>query len=412
MPYWWIAFLCLAVLPTSAQQLTLSGKVLHAADSSALPFVHIRLAQKGTGAVSDENGHFKLLMGNDTYGDTLQFTMLGFDRADIPVRENMDTTLTIYLRPHTFNMDTLTVSADAGRKVVDEAVQRIPVNYPVHEYHYSAFYRQWHQENDDYVRLLEADVTIKDEGFDPHSRPKPQEKIAVNQVRRSFVYEKNSEQHGDHLVDLLGEDPMKPPLAGYLNPKGREHYRYAIQGVTEKEGSLYYHIAFELMDPTHEHLIEGSLYIQFESYAITEIVCRQLPNPNSNWRLNSRGGRFTWELEEEEQRFVYGRYGDRYYPAAFQLQYRHKLWNNRTKSLDYHLTESFRLYTYAYDTTGSNAHKGRRFRSLSSLYMGGPAYDAAFWENYAPMQALPLEEKIRTDLERFVPLEKQFQRRF
>lgn len=93
-----IVFFLLALVTVLSAQDNLVGRVFSATDSLPLAYVHIGIVGKEAGTISNENGQFRLAAKNKTPGDTLRFSMLGYETIDwiIPARHSGDSLL-IYL---------------------------------------------------------------------------------------------------------------------------------------------------------------------------------------------------------------------------------------------------------------------------------------------------------------------------
>ena len=75
-----------------AQKIQVSGKVMLAADSSALPGVTIFIRNTNIGVVSDSQGNYTI---QANIGDTLRFSFIGLEIQYIPVKEKK---LNVYLK--------------------------------------------------------------------------------------------------------------------------------------------------------------------------------------------------------------------------------------------------------------------------------------------------------------------------
>ena len=76
----------------SAQKIQVNGKVMLAADSSALPGVTIRIKNTNIGVVSNSQGNYTI---QANIGDTLHFSFIGLEIQNIPVKERK---LNVYLK--------------------------------------------------------------------------------------------------------------------------------------------------------------------------------------------------------------------------------------------------------------------------------------------------------------------------
>ena len=103
----------------SAQKIQVNGKVMLAADSSALPGVTIRIKNTNIGVVSNSQGNYtyiRVLNANDytiqaNVGDTLRFSFIGLEIQNIPVKERK---LNVYLKEDEMVMEEATIVTGYG----------------------------------------------------------------------------------------------------------------------------------------------------------------------------------------------------------------------------------------------------------------------------------------------------------
>ncbi|MCR5889116.1 carboxypeptidase-like regulatory domain-containing protein [Hymenobacter sp. J193] len=89
-----LAAVCLygasALLPTFAQDRTLTGVVQALETRLPLPYVNIGIRGKNTGTVADENGAFSLRVPAARTGDTLTFSAVGYEEQAWPLAQLED----------------------------------------------------------------------------------------------------------------------------------------------------------------------------------------------------------------------------------------------------------------------------------------------------------------------------------
>ena len=92
----------------SAQKIQVNGKVMLAADSSALPGVTIRIKNTNIGVVSNSQGNYTI---QANIGDTLHFSFIGLEIQNIPVKERK---LNVYLKEDEMVMEEATIVTGYG----------------------------------------------------------------------------------------------------------------------------------------------------------------------------------------------------------------------------------------------------------------------------------------------------------
>jgi len=66
---------------------TLSGKVIDQKTNAAIPYVNIGIVGRGTGTVSDFEGHFKINMHDSLNGGTIRFSCIGYKPINFNVSD-------------------------------------------------------------------------------------------------------------------------------------------------------------------------------------------------------------------------------------------------------------------------------------------------------------------------------------
>ncbi len=163
----------------------LQGKVLNVKDSTGLPFVHLTFKANYGGWVSDELGRFLIYIPEDNLDDSLQFSSIGFAVKTIAIEDALksDSLVIMLERSSTFLPEVLvTDKADSALMIMKEAIARIPENYPKKPYRMEGFYREANVENDKYARLVEAAVSMDDQGY---KKPLSKMKYRVKALRKS-----------------------------------------------------------------------------------------------------------------------------------------------------------------------------------------------------------------------------------
>lgn len=100
-----IGLLVMVVSETLAQ----SGIVKDALTGLPIAFVNIGVPGKGIGTVSDEQGRFDLASNRIAHGDTLRFSIIGYQAHDLIVDLEEVINFTVKLEPTTYELQTIEV---------------------------------------------------------------------------------------------------------------------------------------------------------------------------------------------------------------------------------------------------------------------------------------------------------------
>ena len=170
------------------------GHILDTADSSAVPFVHIFFTKyDNRGAVSLNDGSFEV---NTTVDDTLIISSMIYETKRIPVNTLLPVNNQIFLEAKSHELANLTIlSDDVLYDILDNVIKEIPNNYPTTDHQLECYYQEYSIANEEYGHMLEAYMTIEDQGYTKKNRIARSEddyeylyaphKIKVQQLRRT-----------------------------------------------------------------------------------------------------------------------------------------------------------------------------------------------------------------------------------
>lgn len=359
---------------------------------------------KGTqlGGVTDNYGYVELPMPKVNLKDSILFTYIGYEPSGIlvPGYDSKDT-VRIYLSSGSVVTKEAVITALNAKGVLIKAIDNMKANLLTDSMIATGFYRQYHEENGKYVRLIEADVSV---AFNTKSiyQYSFHESLKVNKERRSENYETNGDVHGDHLVDLLKENPYSYNKNNFLDKKKLDFYSPKFV----EENNLEYVISVQYKEASSAKLENAKLWVAKETYAITKIEVEKFPNPyyvRTRYANDSR-----WKLVNETDVIRTEMVNGKYVVSSIERTYNHHVINKTTGNVDYMVEESFEIYFQNYDTENVGAKLKNGYAAFSDLYTTKYKYDPKFWDNYEPVSDYELDEDIVKDLEHAKKLDAQF----
>lgn len=359
---------------------------------------------KGTqlGGVTDNYGYVEVPMPKVNLKDSILFTYIGYEPSGIlvPGYDSKDT-VRIYLSSGSVVTKEAVITALNAKGVLIKAIDNMKANLLTDSMIATGFYRQYHEENGKYVRLIEADVSV---AFNTKSiyQYSFHESLKVNKERRSENYETNGDVHGDHLVDLLKENPYSYNKNNFLDKKKLDFYSPKFV----EENNLEYVISVQYKEASSAKLENAKLWVAKETYAITKIEVEKFPNPyyvRTRYANDSR-----WKLVNETDVIRTEMVNGKYVVSSIERTYNHHVINKTTGNVDYVVEESFEIYFQNYDTENVGAKLKNGYAAFSDLYTTKYKYDSKFWDNYEPVSDYELDEDIVKDLEHAKKLDAQF----
>lgn len=201
----------MAQSPTQADnEFIINGVVRDRENRRKLENVTISLAGTSMGTVTNADGVFSLKIPRRLASSQLEFSHIGYQNTHfsslIPDNAN-DLFVTIWMTPASHMLDEVVVFGGDARRLVEEALKKIPANYPNTESLLSAFYRETIQKGHRYIGVSEAMMDVYKTAYT--QRSPDHDKVQLAKARRLV-----SQRQSDTLaVKVVGG----PNLALYLD---------------------------------------------------------------------------------------------------------------------------------------------------------------------------------------------------
>lgn len=130
------------VLPDDSSRV-IHGLVLDGRTGSPLPYAHIYVMSKHTGAVSNENGEYAMDISGLELTDTLRFQFMGYKTVNYTV-ENLQASPDVLMEENIFNLSEILVfgSNPNPREIVKKVLENKDRNYKRTTSHHKVFVRE------------------------------------------------------------------------------------------------------------------------------------------------------------------------------------------------------------------------------------------------------------------------------
>lgn len=384
--------------------LLVSGKVLDRKTQAPIIYANIGIVGKGIGTVSNESGEFEFFVPIACRNDSLFASHLGYKTFRTRVNDLKGTAMNIYLEETAVMLrDVLITDNDVTAAEIIQLVKKnIRNNYPVDEYRMEAFFREVRNENDTYKSLLEAAVSIYDDGY---HKPKSAERVYLHEVRSSVKY--MNEFNGDFwngsnlFKEVLGLNA--PRHSDAQSDLLDEKTSYQLTGISQYMDKPVYIL---VSDTSHDNSWSRKIYVDTSSYAIYRSESAYLPNAHV-WKVDkedSVSAKMTYGESIQDYKWV----NDKLYLHFIRHHVENTYFNTRTKVE----IKKFKIQQYLLinDISTENlVPPDAKLRMKNySLQSQVTNYNPEFWKNYNVIKKTPLEKKITEDLERERTLEEQF----
>ena len=204
----------------------LKGLVRDPVSKKPLSYTMVSIKHTNQATTANENGNFSFSFVQ-SQNDIVVFSLMGYHPKEILINtlSNSDS-LIVELDVKAFDLPVTEIPGLAAKEVVRKAIRNLKQSFPDSNLILQSFYRQYHKEDNQYVRLLEAIVITKEQPYRNYMNSIKSEKVFIKALRRSDVTEENKAQHGDHLIDLLNENLFKFPTGSVLNLKGIDYFQF------------------------------------------------------------------------------------------------------------------------------------------------------------------------------------------
>ncbi len=251
--------------------ITIKGKVVDIQTGSPLVFATVAVSESNIAVVTNIDGEFTIKMTEDLASKNLDVTFLGYKTKSVQIssmKENGYKNV-ISMEAAPIPLKEIIVRPVDPAEIVAKAIERIPRNYESVPNLMTAFYRETIRKNRTYVSIGEAVLEIFKA---PYNNDLRFDNVRIYKGRKSTDVEKLDtvlfKLEGGPL-SVLELDVAKNTEA-ILTMDAMKYYNYTLASVIEIDGKPHYVVEFKQKPDVEMPLFMGDLYIDMDSYAITE----------------------------------------------------------------------------------------------------------------------------------------------
>jgi hypothetical protein len=251
--------------------ITIKGKVIDNETRNPLVFATVAVMETNVAIVTNIDGEFTLKIGETITSKNLEITYLGYKNKIIPISDLKDNGAknVIEMESAPIPIREIIVRPLDPTDIVKKSIQTFNKNYENVPNLMTAFYRETIRKNRTYVSIGEAVVEIFKAPYNSDTRF---DGVRIYKGRKSSDVQKMDTllfklQGGP--VNALQLDIVKNPET-VLTLDAMDNYDYSISGVIEIDNKPHYIIDFVQKPSVELPLFMGSLYINMETYGITE----------------------------------------------------------------------------------------------------------------------------------------------
>ena len=251
--------------------LTFRGKVVDAETNEPLVFASVTVKESNVATITNIDGEFVIKISELQTSRNLEITYLGYKNKTVPLtdlrEDGYKNVISMVQAP--IPIKEIIVRPLDPDAIVRNAIGRIGRNYVDEPNLMTAFYRETIRKNRTYVSIGEAVVEIFKA---PYNNDVRYDGARIYKGRKGSDVERMDTvlfklQGGP--VSVLQLDIVKN-TESVLTMDAMKFYDYSLSGVVEINNKPHYVIAFRQKPSVDEPLFMGNLYIEIDSYAITE----------------------------------------------------------------------------------------------------------------------------------------------
>lgn len=391
----------------SASFFTISGKVIDGESNEVLPYAMLRLKNKTIGTVANELGEFDFHIPKEFYRDTIDIYMLGYYNFRIPILEIADSSnFTALLKVRVTELDAVIIKPVPlnAKQILQKSLSKVRENYPDEPFMLYGYFKDSKKENNKYVSLIEAAVRIYDSDYSqaPRRQRRLMERVAIDQIRRSFDYTGNKEL----LLNLSKANSLNELLRSNLF-----RYRYGVFDLSnnfdfEREDDIYYNDRL-LHVISAPNFPKTEIFIDSETYAIVR------------FRYSNHLARVEEILDDKrklvlasvERDFEFQEYMGKMYLKYLKTESHYEYVEIETNSVLNTADLYLELLINQIQTKDVRKLSGNEtMNKHKNLESQIGFYSEEFWRNYNIVKDTPLDKQLIEDLERGISLPEQFRR--
>lgn len=396
-----IIVLFVAASWATGQSLTIHGKVADKVTGEPLPYASVGISGKPISTVTNLQGEFDFHLPVEYRNEILVISMLGYANYEAPVWSLLSGEVQQILMeksPTVLNEVIITDSLSGG-EIFRIAIARIDDNFPMQPFLLDGFYRDVKKVGGTHVSLLEAAVQIYDENYlEPRNKYRLRERVKLIEVRRSLGYENKFTAFFDQynlLEDLLLNNDIR-----YRKILLTEGFLKGIQ----REKDSYYN-GHEIFVVTHNGKDLLRLFIDKKDYSI---IHADYEVGSSNDVIEKRKGMIS-RFAGIKKSIDFKRFNGKMFLNFMTMTSMVNWYDSKTNTLQFE-TELYQqlLVNDVHPDSKARISSTEKMKNYGLQYQDLP-YNKKFWDNYNVIKETPLDKKILSDLEKLLPLHKQFE---
>jgi len=366
-----------------------------------LAFVSIQGLHSGTILLADVHGELNVPQSLLLSDDSLIFFHLAYLPLKIGSKSLQgEKQREMFMEKSAINLPEFKVESSIPITLLKGILKRFYNSIPQRPYIQESFYRQVHEENGITVFLVEAACDVR---FSSKKSKSPS--VKVKEIRRSYSFEKNGEQHGDHLMDLLTELPYSKFAENIFLTTNYSSFDLQIVYLKDDSADFTRLIFSERVGSSTE---QGQMIIRNTDMSMMSVSWSFNNVDAPDYNLLSKSSKHVWYKKQEFKNVLFHWIDDSVYVAEFHKTYLHDLLNPVFHTKEFELKESFDWI--ADQKIDFNSVSIKQFNNVSNLYHSKYQYNSKFWHLFEISKIGKSIQQEFEELSKEIPIITQFSR--
>ena len=383
-------------------QTSIEGVLTDSSTNEPIAYANIYLKTVSSiGVASNELGEFSLNIPSNLENDTICLSAIGYNTKFVPVSNLIgriyDKTFTLISSIYLIESVSVSAPSEYAKNLVTEAVELIQKNYNKKRHILSGIFREISIDDTLNINIAEADIRILDQGT---GKSADRIRIAINKLRRNddnrhpYLKSKGFQSVGkmlkksNEIYNIYGYNFFKK-LDGdiqWFDENFIAKRNFYLKGNYVDNGDTILIINFAAKSNKIFFHEGGFIYINKQDRAIVKIEYSNSFSPNDRFYRLQTFFKYTDGL---------------YYPRIIKKE---NLFPNNLFS------QSLIAIIYVSDKREEfkSFRKMEKTTRTESIYDLKYNYDEEFWNNYAAIQLLPIDEWQKLNSEKLKNIDSQF----
>jgi hypothetical protein len=400
-----IFFLALLGAGAASGQVSMAFKgEIKASTGAIVPYATISLnAPTAYGAISNDEGKFELHIDSTFLNDTIVITSVGYRNYVLPVRQAVARSFhTIVMQDTVHMLKEVFVSNRSPQELVADAISKIDENFYASQYEMDCFYRHTARENGVYNKMDEAALKVFDAGFN-----KPIEvKVDYTQVRKA-VDQRTLKSHTTIApVQMVNSFNLVHAQAAIKSFVTKDYWDFEIVETTYFNDKPVYVIKATVKDNVQRFVFDAVFYIVSGSGKIIRMdFDGERKIEKLDYSLSGKGAElYRYQVNDLKGTATYSERNGKLFLNYIQVRFNFGYSDKNTGKPISTFNENSELLVYNIRERYSSSPP-KNNKSIDGVKM---KYNAKFWKAFTPINNIPMDASVISDLIKTAPLETQF----